>query len=157
MRILRDRQIKTSEEIIMQFQRYFFILLFSVLFIPSLALAGSYNYITAEDLVSRLNTKQPTSIVDIQVEDEFSRHHIKGAIPTYAYPVKSASDRTKLNAAIKQVKANTDPVVIVCPRGGGGAKRTYDYLLEQSIPDERILILEKGQSGWTNTSHLVNM
>jgi thiosulfate/3-mercaptopyruvate sulfurtransferase len=138
----------------MSVQRYSFILLFTILLVPSIAfgfLGNKYNYISASDLETRLASNQPTSVVDIQVEEEFRQHHINGAIPTYAYPVKSDSDRAKLDAAIEQVKDHTDPVVIVCPRGGGGAKRTYDYLLEQSISEERLLILEKGQAGWPYT------
>ena len=138
----------------MSFQRRFFVLLSLVLLVPGMTLgSGSqYKYISAEDLESRLNSNLPTNIIDIQVEKEFSQHHIKGAIPTYAYPVKTDTDRAKIDAKIEQLNANTDPVVIVCPRGGGGAKRTYDYLLEKSVSDERLLILEKGQSGWSYTS-----
>jgi hypothetical protein len=40
-------------------------------------------------------------------------------------------------------------VVIVCPRGAGGARRTYNYLRDKGIAAERLLILEKGQEGWT--------
>ncbi|PLY03128.1 MAG: hypothetical protein C0623_02735 [Desulfuromonas sp.] len=140
----------------MSIQRHCFILLSAILLIPGMTLAtgSSYNYISPADLESRIKTNQPTNLIDIQVEDEFSQHHIKGAIPTYAYPVKNDADRSKLDTVIEQVNANSDPVVIVCPRGGGGAKRTYDYLLEQSIPAERLLILEKGQSGWVNRSLL---
>jgi len=130
--------------------RYGLFLLFAILLIPGLSLAdnGKYNYISATDLETRLNANLPTNIVDIQVEDEFTQHHIKGATPTYAYPVKSDTDRIKLEAIVEELKANTDPVVIVCPRGAGGAKRTYDYLLQQEISAERLLILEKGQAGW---------
>ena len=130
--------------------RYGLFLLFAILLIPGLSLAdnGKYNYISATDLETRLNANLPTNIVDIQVEDEFTQHHIKGATPTYAYPVKSDTDRIKLDAIVEELKANTDPVVIVCPRGAGGAKRTYDYLLQQEISAERLLILEKGQAGW---------
>ncbi len=130
--------------------RYGLFLLFAILLIPGLSLAdnGKYNYISATDLETRLNANLPTNIVDIQVVDEFTQHHIKGATPTYAYPVKSDTDRIKLDAIVEELKANTDPVVIVCPRGAGGAKRTYDYLLQQEISAERLLILEKGQAGW---------
>ena len=130
--------------------RYGLFLLFAILLIPGLSLAdnGKYNYISATDLETRLIANLPTNIVDIQVVDEFTQHHIKGATPTYAYPVKSNTDRIKLDAVVEELKANTDPVVIVCPRGAGGAKRTYDYLLQQEIPAERLLILEKGQAGW---------
>ena len=130
--------------------RYGFFLLLAILFISSVSLAssGKYNYISAADLETRLNANLPTNIVDIQVEEEFSQHHIKGATPTYAYPVKSDTDRTKLDLTVEQIKGNNDPVVVVCPRGAGGAKRTYDYLLEKGISAERLLILEKGQEGW---------
>lgn len=131
-------------------QRFGFILLLVIVLIPGISLAskGKYNYISAADLETRLTAELPTNIVDIQVEGEFSQHHIKGATPTYAYPVKSDADRTKLNTIVEQLKANTDPVIIVCPRGAGGAKRTYDHLFQQGIPAERLLILEKGQEGW---------
>lgn len=126
------------------------ILLLAILLIPGVVSGeeGRYNYISAADLEARLTAELPTNLVDIQVEEEFSRHHIKGATPTYAYPVKNDEDRAKLDVAIERVKANSDPVVIVCPRGAGGAKRTYDYLLLQGIAAERLLILEKGQEGW---------
>lgn len=131
--------------------RYSFLLVLAILLIPGISLAGDgkYNYISAADLETRLTANQPTNLVDIQVEDEFTQHHIKGATPTYAYPVKSEADRTKLDTTVAQLKTNSDPVVIICPRGAGGAKRTYDYLLQQGIAAERLLILEKGQEGWS--------
>jgi rhodanese-related sulfurtransferase len=114
-----------------------------------LAAQAEYHYISASALEARLAAHQPTNIVDIQVEEQFTRHHIKGAIPTYAYPVKSEADKAKIDAIVEKLKANEDPVVIVCPRGSGGATRTYDNLLSRGIPAERLLILEKGQVGWT--------
>ena len=130
--------------------RYALILLLAILLVPGLSLASEskYNYISAADLETRLTAELPTNIVDIQVEEEFAQHHIKGATPTYAYPVKSDADRGKLDATVEELKANADPVVIVCPRGGGGAKRTYDYLLQQGIAADRLLVLAKGQEGW---------
>ncbi len=111
--------------------------------------APKYNYISAAALQERLTAGQPTNLVDIQVEEDFARHHIKGAVPTYAYPVKGEADTAKLKAVIEQIRGNADPVVIICPRGAGGATRTYDYLLAQGVAAERLLILEKGQEGWT--------
>lgn len=135
----------------MSLSRYSLVLLLTFLIFPSISLAsnGKYNYINATALEARLTANIPTNIVDIQIEEEFSQHHIKGATPTYAYPVKSDTDRAKLETIIEGIKGNNDPVVIVCPRGAGGAKRTYDYLLEEGISPERLLILEKGQEGWT--------
>lgn len=109
----------------------------------------NYRYISAAALQERLTAGNPTNLVDIQVEEDFAKHHIKGAVPTYAYPVKSETDTAKLQAVVDTLKGNSDPVVIVCPRGAGGATRTYDYLLAQGIAAERLLILEKGQEGWT--------
>ena len=135
----------------MSLARYGFSLLLAIFLFSGTSLAddNKYTYISAADLEARLNAKLPTHIVDIQVEEEFVQHHIKGATPTYAYPVKSDADRAKLDTTIEQIKGNHDPVVIVCPRGAGGAKRTYDYLLQQGITAERLQILEKGQEGWS--------
>ncbi|MDO9079604.1 MAG: rhodanese-like domain-containing protein, partial [Desulfuromonadales bacterium] len=90
----------------------------------------------------------PTPLVDTHVEEEFARHHLTGATATFAYPVKSESDKAKLEVTLSKLKSDSVPVVVVCPRGAGGATRTYDYLLSQGIAAERLLILEKGQEGW---------
>jgi len=39
-------------------------------------------------------------------------------------------------------------IVVVCPKGGGGAKNTIQYLVDQGIEDSRLFILEKGQAEW---------
>ncbi|HAD03143.1 MAG TPA: hypothetical protein DCF93_00265 [Desulfuromonas sp.] len=109
----------------------------------------TYNYIGAATLEARLKAGEAIHLLDIQVEEEYAKHHIKGATPTHAYPVKSEADRGKLSAAIAQINADSAPVVIVCPRGAGSATRTYDYLLTQGIAAARLLILEKGQEGWS--------
>lgn len=111
-------------------------------------LAGDFNYISAEKLEQMLRQKLPVSIVDIQVEPEFETAHIKGAQPTYAYPVKSTQDQAKLDALLPSLIGSDTPVVIVCPRGGGGAERTHQYLAAKGIAPSRLLILEKGQAGW---------
>jgi rhodanese-related sulfurtransferase len=124
------------------------LLLSSLLLCVAVAGAGDRAFIKADALETRLKTGQLTNIVDIQVEAEFTSHHIKGALATYAYPVKSASDKSKIEALLTQLNTNSDPVVIVCPRGAGGATRTYDYLLERGLTAERLFILEDGQAGW---------
>lgn len=112
------------------------------------AFGFGYNYVSPDKVKSWIETGHPMNIVDIQVPEEFDAHHLPGAIPTYSYPVKSDSDRAKLNNVLAETKKNQDPVVIVCPRGKGGAKRCYDYLKENGVDGERLLILEKGQLGW---------
>lgn len=110
--------------------------------------AGGYQFISASDLKQKLETQEEVFVLDIQVEPEFAQHHIAGAVATYAYPVKSDADRAKLDAVLAQVKAGQEPVAIVCPRGGGGAKRAYAYLQDQGVAEERLLILEGGQAKW---------
>ena len=124
------------------------ILAILILLIASPVWSGSYQYLTPSDVKQKITDQKPLFLVDIQIEEEFSRHHLIGALNTYAYPVKSDADRKKLNSILSQVLPSVDPVVIVCPRGGGGAKRAYDYLLSQGVANERLFILEKGQGGW---------
>jgi thiosulfate/3-mercaptopyruvate sulfurtransferase len=109
---------------------------------------SSYNYISPEETAKIIKTApESAAIVDIQVEEGFKKEHLKGAIDTYSYPVKSDADKAKLESAIPAIKAD-QKVIIVCPRGGGGAKRAYDHLVEKGISEDRIFILEKGQEGW---------
>jgi len=108
----------------------------------------SYRYISPDELREKIVSDEPMTILDIQVEEDFSQHHIKGAVPTYAYPVKTAGERARIDDHYAALVADSNPLVIVCPRGGGGARRTYDHLLEKGISEDRLLILEKGQGGW---------
>ena len=111
-------------------------------------LAEPYKYMAPKVLKGKIESGEPLTIVDIQVKEDFEKHHIKGVVPTYAYPVKSPEEQARLDAVYDQVSTGSDPVVIVCPRGGGGAKRTYDYLAGKGISTDRLRILEKGQAGW---------
>ena len=113
---------------------------------PLTALA--YQYISPEEVKQGLNSNEPMTLVDIQVENEFNQHHIDGAVATYAYPVKKDQERAQLEPAITAAKTNNDKIVVVCPRGGGGAKRAYDFMLKSGLPEERLFILTKGQQGW---------
>lgn len=101
------------------------------------------------ELERKLKAQEPVIILDIQVEPEYEQHHIHSATPTHAYPVKSAEDKAKLDAALPKLEGSDAPVVIVCPRGAGGAERTYAYLKEKGVAEDRLYILEKGQAGWS--------
>ncbi|NIQ98314.1 MAG: rhodanese-like domain-containing protein [Desulfuromonadales bacterium] len=116
--------------------------------LPVAALAGSYNYLSAGSVKEKIEAGERMILVDIQVEEEYAARHLPGAVATHAYPVKSDVDRQKLAAVLPMIRASAEPVVIVCPRGGGGAKRTYDYLKGQGVAEARLNILEKGQKGW---------
>lgn len=113
-----------------------------------LALAQSYNYISPGELKQRLQSPDKPLVLDIQVEDEFARHHLPGAVATYAYPAKSSAEQAKLVPALEKIKAAKGDVVVVCPGGGSGAKNTIDFLKSQGVPESRLRILEKGQNGW---------
>jgi len=110
--------------------------------------AGSFGYITPAELKTRLEGNTPLHLVDIQLPEGYAEHHLPGTIATSAYPVKTAEERARLDAVLGVLKTDEAPVVIVCPRGGGGAERAYDHLASQGIARDRLLILEKGQEGW---------
>lgn len=112
------------------------------------AMAAQYNFMAAEDLQSRIRANDDLLIVDIQVEEEFNQHHIPGSLATYAYPVKDDTHKARLDPVVSMQQSDPRPVVIVCPRGAGGAKRTYDYLVARGVSEERLWILEKGMAGW---------
>ncbi len=106
-----------------------------------------FKYYTADQVKESIEKKKDIILLDIQVEKEYNEHHIKGVIPTYAYPVKTDEEKAKLNAALPKLEG-TSPIVIVCPGGAGGAERTYEFLKEKGIKEDRLFILEKGQKAW---------
>ena len=112
------------------------------------AMAAQYNYMAPKELKERINSNDDLLIIDIQVEEDFKLHHIPGSLATHAYPVKSSDDLIRLDPIVQLQQNDTRPVVIVCPRGAGGAKRTHDYLINNGIDRDRLWILENGMSGW---------
>jgi rhodanese-related sulfurtransferase len=107
-----------------------------------------FNYITPDETRSKIESGEAMTLLDIQGKDEYAQHHIRGSLATYAFPVKSDAEKARLYKVIPDLSANMDPIVIICPRGGGGAKRTFEYLASKGIESKRMFILEKGQSGW---------
>ena len=130
----------------MKFFRYVTSIL--LLLFAGSAYANSYNYISPDEVKADLSSSRVLLILDIQVEDEFTEHHLPGSVATYAFPVKSDTDRAKLNKVVAVQKETNQKVVIVCPRGKGGAKRSYDFMKENGVSEEKLVILEKGMSGW---------
>lgn len=109
---------------------------------------SNYNYITAEE-TSKLVKEDASKvvIVDIQEKPGFDKEHLKGAHATYAYPVKSDAEKARLAELIPNIKPD-QKVIIVCPRGAGGADRTYDFFLEKGLKKEQLFTLKNGQEGW---------
>ena len=106
------------------------------------------NYITADE-TAKLIRSEPTKIVlvDIQEKPDFEEEHLKGAISTYAYPVKTDEERARLEALLPEIKPD-QKVIIVCPRGGGGADRAYDFYLSKGLKKDQLVTLKDGQYGW---------
>lgn len=128
-------------------KRLFYIALFLVVAAAPVA-ASEYNYISPEKTRAWIEEKKNVNIVDIQVEEAFKTAHLPGSIATYSYPVKTDAQRAKIDDAVRMSKENGFPVVVVCPRGKGGAKRCYDYMKSKGVTVAQLLILEKGIDGW---------
>lgn len=120
----------------------------AALLLPVLSWATDYNYISQDTMRDRLNNNDSLSIVDICPMAQYAEGHLPGAIETNAYPVKTDEERAKLDKILPQLKADGTDVVIVCPGGRGGAKRTYEYYMANGISPDRLYILEKGMNGW---------
>ncbi|MBN1958346.1 MAG: rhodanese-like domain-containing protein [Desulfuromonadales bacterium] len=120
----------------------------STLILPFSVQAKNYRYMSAAEVKGHIEQATPMTLVDIQVEEDFAKHHIIGAVATYAYPVKSAADRAKINPVIAELVTNDNLAIVVCPRGGGGAKLAYDHLVASGITEERVYILTGGQAKW---------
>ena len=112
------------------------------------AAGGEYRYLKQKEFREWIESGKRMIIVDIQEPEEFLKQHFRGSLATGAFPAKSEEDRRKLEGAVKKAAASTVDVVIICPRGGGGAKNSYDYLKERGIDEKRLHILEKGMQGW---------
>jgi len=112
------------------------------------AIAGGYNYVEPDQFKQWLEKGKDMSIVDIQVPAEFQKQHFKGSLETNAYPVKTDIEKQKLDKVLPKLAETQNDVVVICPRGGGGAKNTYDYLKEKGISEKRLLILKEGMQGW---------
>lgn len=106
------------------------------------------NYIEPHAMKEMLEKKQPVILVDIQPAVDFEKQHLPGSIETNAFPGKTDEEKKRLDKTLPVIKASKDPVVVVCPRGKGGAMNTYEYLKQQGVPEERMRILTGGIADW---------
>ena len=123
--------------------------------IPGFALA--FNKMTADELKVRLDTKEPTILLDIQKKNAYKEHHFYGSIRTYAYPAKTDSDLQSAVQAVRMHEQTGNDVVIVGPRGGRASQRTSDYLVTRGIPEEKIFILSGGVKKWPYMKMMLNI
>lgn len=110
--------------------------------------AAEYRYITADELNARLEAGSLMILIDIQPAGQFAKGHIIGAIETNAFPVKSEEEKARLAEHLPLINSSTDDVIILCPRGGGGAKGTYDFYQSSGVDANRLLILKNGMEKW---------
>ena len=110
--------------------------------------AGDYRYVSQAEMKTWLESNKEMLIVDIQPAKDFNRQHFAGAIETNAFPVKSDMERKQLNPALAATQGNNKDVVVICPRGKGGAKNTYDYLKGNGVAENRLYILTDGMDNW---------
>ena len=128
--------------------RWITLLTVSVLMVAGTVLAADYRSVKPDTFKGWLEGGRPMIIVDIQPPEGFAKGHFKGAVETNAYPVKSDEEKKRLDVIMEKIGASKDDIVIVCPRGGGAARNTYDYLKSKGVEESRLYILEKGSEGW---------
>ena len=139
MQLCKEKQI-VAMRFILPLIMLLFVLMVSV---PAIAA----NYVKPAEFKQWLDGKRDMVIVDVQPAAEFSQHHFKDAIETNAFPGKNDEEKMRLDRTLPVINASESAVVIVCPRGGGGARNAYEYLKSKGVVEQRLYILEKGIEG----------
>jgi rhodanese-related sulfurtransferase len=112
------------------------------------AIFENFNYLEPDQFKQWLESNKPMVIVDIQDKTSFAAHHFSGSIETNGFPVKTDAEKKQIDPAVAAYKASGNDVVVICPRGGGGAKRCYSYLKSQGVPEAKLTILKNGIDQW---------
>ena len=120
--------------------------LVALFFVPYAAFAA--NYVKPDIFKQWLAGNKQLVIVDIQTADDFGDHHFKGSIETNAFPGKSDEEKKRLDRTFAKIQSSKGEVVIICPKGKGGALNAYDYLKSKGVPENRLFVLEGGIDGW---------
>ncbi len=109
---------------------------------------GEYKYISPKALHNRIQSGDSSIIIlDICPVEQFANGHIPGAIETNAYPAQRPEEIARLEAALPKLVGEKD-IVVICPGGGSGAKRTIEVYKSKGIDHERLMILENGMNKW---------
>lgn len=109
--------------------------------------AIDWKYITADDLVAKLDAGEPVIVLDTRPDDMYNAGHIKGAFHVAVFPLDTEEAENTLKAEVKNLQGDA-PIVVVCKTGNKGAKRAVSLLQDEGIAAERLLILEGGGEGW---------
>lgn len=124
------------------------LLTLAIILLAANAHAGDYRYLSPQEMKTWLESGKAMLIVDIQPAQDFARQHFNGALETNAFPVEKPEEQQLLAPAVSAAQADDRDVVVVCPRGKGGAKRTYDYLKGHGVAEGRLYILTDGMAKW---------
>jgi rhodanese-related sulfurtransferase len=135
----------------------YFISACALLFVCSPVIASDYKLIEPDDFKIRLDTKQPTILVDIQKKNAYKEHHFYGSIRTFAYPAKTDMDKESLVQAVRMYETSQNDVVIIGPRGGRASQRSHDFLITRGIPEDKIYILNGGIKNWPYKEMLLDI
>ncbi len=119
--------------------------------------AAELNYMDAASLKERLSSKKPLVLADIQKPHDFKKHHFFAAVETDAYPVKSASDKGKLDVVRHMFQKTGNNVIVIGPRGGSASERAAKSLIELGIPAEKVFILKGGIKKWPDQEMLLDV
>ena len=140
------------------FQQKAILVTIGMLFMISVpGLVFAFNMMTADELKVRLETKQPTILLDIQKKNAYKEHHFYGSVRTYAYPSKTDTDLQSVVQGVRMYEQSGNDVVIIGPRGGKASQRTVDFLTTRSIPEEKIFILQGGIRNWPHKEMLLSI
>lgn len=130
------------------------IILSCIAFLNVAAFFQSFNYVSPRDFKKWLEADKAMIIVDIQDKAAFAAHHFPGSIETNSFPVQSEAEKKRIDPAVAEFKKTNNDVVVICPRGGGGAKRCYSYLKSQGVAEDKLYILKGGVDKWPHRDML---
>lgn len=115
----------------------------------------AFQYKTADEVKAMIDGDEPMFILDICPIEDFEAGHLPDANPTYAYPADTPELQELLAPKVEDLKSTEDPIIVVCPGGGGGAKNTITYFVDNGVPAEKFFILQDGAKGWPYQDMLV--
>ena len=106
--------------------------------------------ITPEKMKDVLETDDAADyqIIDIQPEADYEKGHLPNSISVPAYPVDTEELEKLVVDNADQFKDGDNPIYVVCPGGGSGAKRTISLLIDEGIDESRLYIVENGAKKW---------
>lgn len=109
-----------------------------------------WQMITPKDMKKVLETDDPTDyqIIDIQPEADYAKGHLPNSISVPAYPVDTEELEKLVVDSADDFKEGDNPIYVVCPGGGSGAKRTISLLIDEGIDESRLFIIENGAKKW---------